>query len=173
MEKVEFKKLLFNVAFCTMACDGHIDKKEIEEMKVMDKTTSFFNDVDLSEELIFLIQRLESVGAKVIEELFKVLRSEKLNPVQELLVLEVALRIANADGRHDDNEIKFLKHLRAKLEIHDKTIIDRFGDIDVLNTSSYTNNVLTAKQDASFAKSVTLPELPDLKDFVLKNWDAT
>jgi len=58
MEKVEFKKLLFNVAFCTMACDGHIDKKEIEEMKVMDKTTSFFNDVDLSEELIFLIQRL-------------------------------------------------------------------------------------------------------------------
>jgi len=26
-----------------MACDGHIDKKEIEEMKDMDKNTSFFD----------------------------------------------------------------------------------------------------------------------------------
>ncbi len=171
MEKVEFKTLLFRVAFCTMACDGHIDKKEIEEMKAMGKSTSFFNDVNLSEELLSLIQRLESVGAKVIVDLFKVLRSEKLNPLQELLVLEVALRIAIADGRHDDNEIKFLRHLRAKLEIDDKTIVDRFGDLDILSTSGYTNYVLTAKQDASYAKSVTLPELPDLKEFVLKNWD--
>ncbi len=171
MEKVEFKTLLFRVAFCTMACDGHIDKKEIEEMKAMGKSTSFFNDVNLSEELLSLIQRLESVGAKVIVDLFKVLRSENLNPVQELLVLEVALRIAIADGRHDDNEIKFLRHLRAKLEIDDKTIVDRFGDLDILSTSGYTNYVLTAKQDASYAKSVTFPELPDLKEFVLKNWD--
>lgn len=171
MEKVEFKTLLFRVAFCTMACDGHIDKKEIEEMKAMGKSTSFFNDVNLSEELLSLIQGLESVGAKVIVDLFKVLRSENLNPVQELLVLEVALRIAIADGRHDDNEIKFLRHLRAKLEIDDKTIVDRFGDLDILSTSGYTNYVLTAKQDASYAKSVTFPELPDLKEFVLKNWD--
>jgi len=42
MDKIEFKKLLFKVAFCTMACDGHIDKREIEEMKIMDKKTSFF-----------------------------------------------------------------------------------------------------------------------------------
>ena len=31
MDKLEFKKLLFEVAFCTMACDGDIDKREIEE----------------------------------------------------------------------------------------------------------------------------------------------
>ena len=47
MEKIEFKKLLFKIAFCTMGCDGDIDTLEIEEMKNIDKSTSFFNDVDL------------------------------------------------------------------------------------------------------------------------------
>ena len=35
MEKNEFKKLLFKVAFCTMVCDGHIDESEIDEMKML------------------------------------------------------------------------------------------------------------------------------------------
>ena len=55
MEKNEFKKLLFKVAFCSMACDGHIDEREIDEMKMMDKNTSFFHDIDLSEELSELV----------------------------------------------------------------------------------------------------------------------
>ena len=50
MEKNEFKKLLFKVAFCTMVCDGHIDESEIDEMKMMDKNTSFFHNLDLYEE---------------------------------------------------------------------------------------------------------------------------
>ena len=63
MDKVEFKKLLFKVAFCTMACDGHIHKREIEEMKAMDKNTSFFDGVDLSGELSDLIDELGLKGA--------------------------------------------------------------------------------------------------------------
>ena len=62
MDKIEFKKLLFKVAFCTMACDGHIDKREIEEMKIMDKKTSFFEAIDLSEELKQLIKDLDKKG---------------------------------------------------------------------------------------------------------------
>ena len=42
MDKNKFKKILFKVAFCTMACDGHIDDREIEELQIMDKKTSFF-----------------------------------------------------------------------------------------------------------------------------------
>ena len=58
MDKVEFKKILFKVAFCTMACDGHIDDREIEEMKIMDKKTSFFEAIDLSDELEYLLNEL-------------------------------------------------------------------------------------------------------------------
>lgn len=168
MEKTEFKKLLFKVAFCTMACDGHIHKKEIEELKIIDKKTSFFEAIDLSDELSQLIDDFKSKGTKVIEELFFTLRETKLNPIQELIVLEVALRIINADERHDENEIKFIHLLRSKLELHDQTINDRFGEVEILHTNEYSRNIIIGKSDLEFAEHVKLPEFTDLKKINLK-----
>ncbi|MCK4442091.1 MAG: TerB family tellurite resistance protein [Sulfurovaceae bacterium] len=141
MDKTEFKKLLFKVAFCTMACDGNIDNREIEEMKIMDKKTSFFEAIDLSSELTQLIKELDEKGTKVIEELFVSLKNNDLNTIQELLILEVALRIINADEKHDENEIKFIHLVRAKLKVHDETINDRFGEVDILYTNEYSRNI--------------------------------
>ena len=169
MEKDKFKKILFKVAFCTMACDGHIDKREIEELKIMDKKTSFFEAVDLSEELKQLIKDLDKKGTKVIEELFVCLRETKLNPVQELLVLEVALRIINADAKHDENEVKFIHLLRSKLELHDETINDRFGELDILYTNEYSRNIVAGKSEIEFAENVKLPEMSEFIQIDLKD----
>ena len=159
MDKNKFKKILFKVAFCTMACDGHIDDREIEELQIMDKKTSFFEAIDLSEELKQLIKDLDKKGTKVIEELFVCLRETKLNPIQELLVLEVALRIINADGKHDENEVKFIHLLRSKLKLHDETINDRFGDLDILYTNEYSKNIVSGKTEIEFADNFKLPEM--------------
>jgi len=162
MDKNKFKKILFKVAFCTMACDGHIDQREINELKIMDKKTSYFSDIDLSDELKKLVNDFKDKGAQVIEELFELLRKTKLNPIQELLILEVALRIANADERIDENEVKFINFLRSKLELHDETINDRFGELDILYTNEYSKNIVTGKTEIEFAKSIKLPEISDL-----------
>ena len=164
MDKIEFKKLLFKVAFCTMACDGHIHDSEIEEMKLMDKNTSFFEAIDLSDELKQLINDLDKKGTKIIEELFQTLKINDLNPIQELLILEVALRIINADDKHDHNELKFLHLLRAKLVIHDETIIDRFGEIDVLHINEYSKNISLSTNVNEFIDNLSLPGLADLKE---------
>jgi hypothetical protein len=168
MEKTEFKKLLFKVAFCTMACDGYIHKKEKEELEIMDKQTSFFEAIDLSDELSQLIDDFKSKGTKVIEELFITLRETKLNSIQELIVLEVALRIINADERHDENEKKFIHLLRSKLELHDQTINDRFGEIGILHTNEYSRNIVVGKSDHEFAEQVKLPDFTDLVKIDLK-----
>lgn len=142
MERTEFKKLLFNVAFCAMACDGHIDNREIEEMKVIDKNTTYFGDIDLSEELNNLIKELNEKGKEVITELLEKLKDSDLNTIQELLVLEIALRIVNADEVLDENEINFVRLIRSKLKLHDEIIKDRFGIIDYLVTNrDYLTNV--------------------------------
>jgi len=167
MDKVEFKKILFKVAFCTMACDGHIDDREIEEMKIMDKKTSFFEAIDLSVELEHLLNELKNKGAKIIIDLFESLKKHELNTIQELIILEVALRIINADEKHDENEIKFIHLLRAKLKVHDETINDRFGKVDILYTNEYSKNVITEKTDDEFIESIKLPELTVLKQIDL------
>jgi hypothetical protein len=169
MDKNEFKKILFKVAFCTIACDGHIDDREVEELKTMDKNTSFFEAIDLSDELEQLITDLKREGTKVIEELFSCLRETKLNPIQELLILEVALRIINADEKHDENEVKFIHLLRSKLELHDETINDRFGKLDILYTNEYSRNIVAGKSEIEFVENIKLPEMSELIQVDLKD----
>lgn len=166
MEKLEFKRLLFKVAFCTMACDGHIDSREVDEMRAMDKNTSFFDGVDLSEALSDLVEELGRKGVQVIEELFRSLRGNMLNPIQELLILEVAVRIINSDEKHDDNEIRFLHLLRAKLDLPDEIIFDRFGDVPLLQTSGFANTIVAGDSEARFTEDIKLSFAADFKDAV-------
>ena len=168
MDKNKFKKILFKVAFCAMACDGDIDDREVEELKIMDKKTSYFADIDLSDELNLLIDDFKNKGVKVIEELFELLRSTKLNPIQELIVLEVALRIINADEKIDENEIKFVNFLRSKLELHDEIINERFGKLDILYTNEYSKTITTRKAENEFTDGLKLPEMSDLIQVDLK-----
>ena len=159
MEQEIFKKILFKVAFCAMACDGHIDDLEIKELHLIDKKTSYFAAIDLSQELEHLIDDFKNKGIQVIEELFHYLRETKLNTIQELLVLEVALRIVNADDKHDENEIKFVNLLRSKLELHDETINDRFGKLSILRTNEYSKNITIGKIGIEHIETMKIPEL--------------
>jgi hypothetical protein len=61
-----FQHLLFKVAFCTIACDGHIDEMEIAEMKAMNKASIYFKDIDLSDELDNLLVTLKEKGKHII-----------------------------------------------------------------------------------------------------------
>ena len=159
MNQDEFKQLLFKVAFCAMACDGEIDDLEVKELHLIDKNTSYFSAIDLSEELEDLINNFKATGILVIEELFIYLRESKLSTIQELLILEVALRIVNADNKHDENEIKFIHLLRSKLELHDETINDRFGEIKILHTNIYSKNASLGNIEAKYLETMQLPEL--------------
>lgn len=142
-----------------MTCDGHIDEKEIEEIQLMDKNTTYFGDMDVSDALNEAIKDMKLHGYKVIENLFKDLREMKLNTVQELLILEVTLRIIHADQKVDENELRFLKLLRGRLALHDEIIIERFGKDVLLFAKEYADEVLVDEK-----KYLSRFKLPDLKD---------
>jgi len=137
MQTEDFKKLLFKTAFCVMACDGNIDESEIEEMKKIDSTTTYFNDIDLSIELDKLISDLKNKNVKIVKNLFDSLRENTLSISQELLILEITLRIINADNIFDENEVRFLNLIRSKLDVADKIISERFGKISYLKNLNY------------------------------------
>jgi len=158
-DKLKFKKLLFKVAFCTMACDGDIDDREIEEIKLMDKNSSYFADTDLSKELTELIDDFKEKGVGVIETLFDDLGNINLTIVQELLILEVAIRIIYADKRVDDNEKKFFRFLRSKLKVPNIIIKERFGDIsDIYELGEYNETLKTN----NIADNFTLPDISEI-----------
>ena len=124
--------MLFDIACATVACDGHIDDREVRELRFIDQSTTYFGDIDLSGQLEHFLQNVKLHPEETINNILLQLRKISLSPVEELLVLEVALRLVYADIKIDPEEIKFLKLIRSFLSIDDEIIRQRFGKNEIL-----------------------------------------
>lgn len=131
MKELKFEKLLFNTAVCVMACDGEIHDREIQELKLIAKNTPYFKDLDYKSELSIILKDVEN-NTNIIKQYFEELKNAELSPVQELLILEVVLRMMYADNRIDENEVKLIRIIKSYLKIPDQIIFERFGEIDFL-----------------------------------------
>jgi len=169
LEKEQFQRLLFKVAFCTIACDGVIDEMEINEMRAMDKSAAYFQGIDLSDELDNLLVSLKEKGKLIVDELYVTLKNTKLNPVQELLILEVAFRLAMANKVMEENEIKFIRFLRSHLDIHDEIIRDRFGAVEYLFDKDYSKDIVKRETHSDLLSTISIPELKEIQTIDLKN----
>jgi uncharacterized tellurite resistance protein B-like protein len=162
IERTDFQKFLFRTAFCIMSCDGDIDDREVAEIKKMNQSSVYFQGIDLSGELEILLSDLKTKGKDIVDELFDTLSKYNISTVQELLILEVALRMIYADEKVDENEIKFLRFLRSKLKIHDETIRDRFGVIEFLFDKDYSQDIIKKEVKNDLFSSISIPEVADL-----------
>ena len=135
MEENEFKRLLYDVACLAVTCDGYIVDKEIRELKFIDKSTSYFKDIDLSKKLKLFSQNYMDNSEKTINKVYDQINEAILNPVEEMLILEIALRLIYSDTKIDKKEITFIQSLHSLLALDDEMIVARFGVIDfLLNT---------------------------------------
>lgn len=165
LEKKEFQRLLFQSAFCLMACDGHIDDREVAEIKRMDKDAIYFQGIDLSNELVELLNDLKNKGKQIVEKLFKALENLNLSTVQELLILEVSFRLIHADEKVTENEIKFIRLLRSKLNLHDEIIRDRFGAVVYLFDKDYSKDIVKEESHKDLFSTLAIPEFKVLAEY--------
>lgn len=165
LERHDFQRLLFRTAFCLMACDGHIDEREVNEIKWMNTHSNYFKGIDLSDELEELLRELKVRGKHIVDELYSDLSDLNLSSVQELLILEIAFRIAHTDEKVHENEIKLIRYLRSKLHVHDEIIHDRFGVVEYLFDKDYSQEII--KQDAKddLLAHITLPDFKEIGTF--------
>ncbi|HMX52059.1 MAG TPA: TerB family tellurite resistance protein [Bacteroidia bacterium] len=163
LQREELQRLLFRTAFCVMACDGHIDEKEVREIKTMNKSSQYFMGLDLDEELQELLSILKDKGKFIVDEFFETISKKDLSTVQEMLVLEVAFRMVNADEKLDENEIKFIRYLRSKLNVHDRIIQDRFGFIDYLFDNDYSKDIVKKNLHDDLIHNFEIPNFNDLQ----------
>lgn len=148
MDKIKFKEVLMNIAVCAIACDGDIDDREIEALKKIEKETPYFSGVDLSGKLQKSLKKCLTDIEKFKNNIFKKLSKIELNIIQELMILEISLRIISADNVELEVEKDFIKELRKYLKIEDFLIFERFGDISYLkeNIGIDLTNVQTFKK---------------------------
>ena len=151
METLDFNKLLLKTAFCCMACDGDIDKREIKLIKRLHKDHKTFGEIDINGELDLLLLLINQEGPKFLKDYFKELTTFELSEANELKLVEVAIQIIKADGKIEYSEIKFFKVLRSKLKIKDKPILEKHPDFeDYLEHDIISESYLSRLQDDFF-----------------------
>ena len=70
METITFDKLLLKTAFCCMASDGNIDKREVALIKKMCKQSPLFIDFDFAKEINILLAKINERGSEFIQYYF-------------------------------------------------------------------------------------------------------
>lgn len=158
METITFDKLLLRTAFCCMAADGDIDKREIESIKSMCKKSPFLKDINFDEEINQLVNGINREGKAFIQQYFQLLKSTNLSEQEELTLIDFALQTIYADEQVLYSEIKFFKNIRHRLNISDEKILNRFPDIEQFLEEDIINDSFLEKITSQYLDLAQLPQ---------------
>lgn len=158
METITFDKLLLKTAFCCMASDGKIDKREVELIKKMCEQSPLFNDFDFTNEINILLEKINERGIEFIQYYFQLLNDSNLSEQEQLIIIDFAIKTINADEVVEYSEVKFFKAIRKCLSVTDENILAIYPDLEFyLEEDINTENKLD-KLVNNYLNSVALPQ---------------
>jgi len=172
MEQIKFNKLLLKTAFSCMACDGDIDKREVELIKNMHQTRGCFGEIDISQELDNLLIEINHEGHSFLRGFLSELTTSNLSEQDELKIIEVAIDTIKADEKVEYSEIKFFKVIRSKLKIDNEPILEIHPDYEEYLEQDIISVSYLAKLQDEFLDAYVFPEfelISSIGDDILKN----
>lgn len=173
MENINFETLLLKTAFCCMAADGDIDKREVETIERLCKDSEYFKDIDFQTEINKFVEDINTNSRLFIQEYFDMLAKYDLSEKENLEIINFALETIHADEIVDYSEIKFFKNIRHRINLSDETIIDNFKNEypeieDFLEDDIKTDNFLENITKQYF-ETFELPQFNLIKDDIISN----
>lgn len=172
MENKNFNNLLLTTAFACMACDGDIDKREVDLIRDLHLKEKTFGEIDINHELDKLLHEINAEGFKFIKDYFAELSKTRLNEEDELKLIEAAIATIKADEKVEYSEIKFFKMIRSKLKIDNEKILERHPDFEEYLEQDIISESYLARLQDDFFDTHTLPEfelISSIDDDTLKN----
>ncbi len=158
METLSFDKLLLETAFCCMASDGNIDRREVALIKEMCDKSLLFKDYNFDEEINVLVRDINANSTEFISNYFQLLSKASLSVQEELTLIEFAINTIKADEVIDYSEIKFFKVIRHNLKVGNEKILAVFPDIEqFLEDDIVTESYLT-KITNQYLETTKLPQ---------------
>ena len=171
MEEISFDKLLLKTAFCCMASDGDIDKREISLIKLMCEKSTLFKDLNFLEEINNLINKLNSRGKEFISNYFDLLKKSSLSEEEELILIDFAIQTIKADEKIEYSEIKFFKNIRHRLKVSDDKILAMFPDIEQFLEKDIVTESLLDKITSQYLELAELPQFDLISSFNSDSFD--
>ena len=158
MESISFDKLLLKTAFCCMASDGNIDKREIALIKSMCEKSPLFKDFNFQEEINSLVSKINTRGKEFISYYFDLLGKSTLTEQEELTLIDFAIQTIKADEQIEFSEIKFFKNIRHRLKVSDDRILAVLPDIEQFLEEDIVTESFLDKITSQYLESAELPQ---------------
>jgi hypothetical protein len=165
METPEFKRFLFRTAMYVKANDGRIYEDRVREIQSYAKIASYFKDIETEKLLKEITQDLQENKELAIENYLRELGEANLTLIQELLILEIIMRIIHASDLPDPHEVEFLQSVRTRLKVYNEIILERFGEIDYLVNQKYTD--IKEAEEGNLINDMKSPDLMKFNDIDL------
>lgn len=123
MDNQAFDALLLKSVFACMACDQHIDAQEMAHIRQRSREKGLFGGLDVEDELKRLETELNEMGYGFFRSFFGELSEAGLDKEQELMLLEAAVDMVEANEEMEYAEVKFVKLIRAELKVSNEEIL--------------------------------------------------
>jgi uncharacterized tellurite resistance protein B-like protein len=162
-----FDKLSLKTAFCCMASDGDIDKREVDIIKLICRPSS--KNVNLNDEINLYISDINADSRKFITNYFTTLEQSDLTEQEELTLIDVAIKVIKADEIIEYSEIKFFKNIRHRLKVSDEKIIEYFSptveEIDQFLGDDIIMGNFLDKITEQYFNTIELPSFEMIQNF--------
>jgi uncharacterized tellurite resistance protein B-like protein len=171
METIAFDKLVLKTAFCCMASDGHIDKKEVDLIKKMCENSPLFEGFNFKEEINALVKKINTNGKEFLSYYFDLLKNTALTEKEELTLVDFAIQTIKADEQIEYSEIKFFKNIRHRLKITNENILKVFPDIEDFLEDDFVTDIFLDKIANQYLETAVLPQFEFISSFDTKTQD--
>ncbi len=158
MDTKSFDKLLLKTAFCCMASDGHIDKREISIIKLICEQSPLFVNFNYKDEINILLNQINTTGKEFIKDYFQLLETAQISEEEELTLIDFAIQTIKADEQIEYSEIKFFKNIRHRLNVSDEKIISKFPDLEMYLEEDIISDSFLDKITKQFLEEAELPK---------------
>ena len=126
MKTTDFQLLLLRASVVAMAADGDVAEAEKQELAEVVNSTAYFLGFSHEEALTLLLADKNNYGSGAVLALAQAVREGHLKPRQEEVLVEVLLRIIEADAVVQPAERELLRTLRQALQLSDGALLTRF-----------------------------------------------
>ena len=126
MKSNDFQDFLFKSAVMVMSCDGEIAQSEIDELENIISNEIYLLKYNHHEPLKSHIDEIRTNGKDAINKFLEELSRTDLSQKQELILIEVLIKMIEADSIIQPSEIKFFQLIKSKLKTSEESLIIHF-----------------------------------------------
>lgn len=122
---METNELYLKTLFCCSACDGEISPEEVSLVKNFSLNDSSFEDLDVENKLNSYVELINDQGSIFLKEYLGEVANATLSDSEQIKLIELAIKMIEADNQILYSEVKFLKKIRNRMSVRDESIIAR------------------------------------------------